>query len=703
MFFLLNRLACFALALAILAWCVPVGVAQTPPPAAEATLGSAAYLPEDVAVFANAFDMLPRLQAIRDSRAVQSILALPALQELQRNLPPMQQLQADVDTQIPGLWGLGEDILSQEMFFAVGGEVVPFSRALSEIMREIQAQQMKTLGDPGAGSNVQAITSVIKSVVTNGKDLHLPPVLLGFKVRDGERANDVMAQVLAMIPPSPMVKRMRRDIGGATFMVIETGFAEMQEDIVAGLTDMGVDPDDAQNFATFLATRPLTLAVGVRDGYLLISAAEDEGLLKRWGHESNLAASDAFAPLRKRLKPGLINIQYRSADLENLMAWDPRDLDPSIELFQSIPERIVAPILRDRVVADLKDLRDAIPAETRREALSFAFQNRGIESWSFDSDTDVGENGELGMLAHRGRNPIALYASTGVSSRQRYDLLAMVVGKLDWYLREQLMPNLSPEMQLDIQPALAIGRTFLGDIHGAIDEDILPSTAGTDAINVIDWGGLVQVPGSQPEQVLDIPVPRIATAMGLNDAKQYRKGMARCYAALNHLLQSASATWPSDLPSDLALPVVVTGPLNEGQAFWLDLPPMLGEDAFPTGWVTESMMIGATSRAYVGELAEAQPQPLTSDVIQLNAPSQNVTVVEFGRLWDALETLTNNVPTYIEQVGGDVDAPELQEVQFYSRTVLRSLRALRAMQRRTFVEDGRRVTHAWTHIEDIGE
>lgn len=685
----------------VFAMLAPAGIAETPeaePEVSSSELGSAAYLPQDVAVFSSARDVLPRLRAIRNSRAVETLLTLPAVQELFSGLPATEEIQAQADEQVPGLWALLEDGLSEEIFVTIGGEAVPFARALAEIMRETQAQQIQMISDsqPQPEDQVRAIASFIRVVMANSKDLHLPPVLLGFKVSNAANANATMERLLEMIPPSPRIKRSHREIGGSTFMVLDTGFAGMEEDIIDGLTEAGVDPSQASRFAQFLASRPLRIAVGVRDGYLLISLAEDDGLLLRWGQEASLAASDAFSPLRERLKPGLMNVQYRSAEFEGLIAWHPDDLQHSIDVVKLIPPEEFPPEVRDRIVADLQGLGQALPEERVREALSFSFANRGIERWSFDSDiTDVGENGELEILAHRGINPIAFHASTGVSSRERYDLLAMVVGKLDWYIEHQVLKNLDPEMQYDMRPAYAMTRTFLGDIHAAIDKNILPSTAGTDAINVIDWQGIVQVPGPQPEQVLEIPIPRVGTGMGLNDAQQYRRGISQGYAAVNRLLQTASQTWPENLPPDLALPEVLSQPLGDGEAFWLNLPPMLGMDVYPTAWLNESMTLAATSQNYVNELMQPQPLPLTSDVIQLNAPSQSVTVVDFPQLWQALEVLSTNLPAYTGQ------APMAFEVRNYSLRCLRALRAFRAYQARTFVQEGRRVRHSWLHIEDI--
>jgi len=685
----------------------------------ERVVGAAAYVPQDVSFYSSTLHLASRLGRIYDSRAVRNIVKLPFVQQMIATAnanPQVREVLHVLATHPLAVEGLPvlKDAVSNEIFICAGPELPNTLGAVSRVMSGIFFQGMEmgmaSAASPDGPTGDISPRQVVDSVLANRKHLRMPSFLVGFKLTDVPRAKAFLDKWLAKIP-DPTNRIKTESVAGGSLRVVRVAGREMPFDGLAEeLRAAGIEPKKAAALIDHLAGLTLTIAVGVVDEYLVLSIGEDTSLLERWGKGTSLARSAEFAPLRERFRPSLCDVSYTSTAMVAQSQWGREDVRGLARMLVSyIPDGAAPKGLKGRLGKDVDRFVDELDFGEPGNTLGFSFENRGVESYSFESadGSDLDASGPLTILAHRGRDPIYAQAFREKKNSGTYAWCVKWLKTAYGYFEDYAVAELPPERRAEYDKAVAIFGPFLASIDKTTREYIIPATDGTQGLVVIDGGGvLAALPKDWDVKMASpFPVPRIGVAWELNDADQFVAGMGLYRKAAVTLLTNVKVAYPSEFIVDLELPAPKTSPLAGGTLYTYGrIVDELGDDVMPCALIKGNLLVMSTSKALAAEMAV--PVAMAgSEITSPESPAGSVVLVNFDASNAYLAAVAESALAMLKdnEVIEPRDLAQALTVKGYIDTVLGSLRAFRGYSSTTTIDDGRLIEHSWLHVEDIPE
>ncbi len=674
------------------------------------TLGAATMAPAEAALYMSTFNLADRCTRFWRSNAVQSLVRLPIVQQLwmQFAMSPTYARLMHVSGTEPSLvqaLPLVEDALSHEVFLWAGPQVTGCIQGLFTVYG---SAQFANLGAGGNADPRRLLEAVVAAIVRERENLKVPPTVLGFKLSKVQAAKTYLDTWLPKLGPALQGKLERKTIGNATFYTVELHGTDVPRE---AFRDLAREVGTESPLIDWIKEQRLHLALGVKDGYLMLAAGPDASVLDRWGSGPALADSAAFAPLRKRLKPGLTDVSYISQAFMTAMSWTAEDLRGMGEaVLASIPEAGMPRGLKARLGKDMGNFIDGVAPLLRPAGaqLTFAFEHRGIESYSIAPEKPMWYDCSkpLSILGHRGRNPMLVQASRGAKGSLHYDLIADIVTIIVRYVDEYAVPTMGRREKVEYQRVMKLLRPFAAAVDTATREHLVPAIDGIQSSLVIDGGAtLVRLPigngGAWEPLPAPIPIPRIAVVAELNDVEQFARAV-RGYSRAGMRLLEGLKNEPG-IPRELKsfrFPPYRTREVAGGTLYYYDWPwPQLGTGVFPCALLKGRNLVVATSPNLAGELVGQTPLSRGA-VTDVTVPAGVVTLIDFTAMWSYLQPLTNSIIMLVNRQGGG-DPRSLMMVGTHLQMLVRSLGALKSYTSVTTYDGTQTVTHSYLHVEDI--
>jgi len=692
-------------------------VQPTLTPEMKKELGAAVWVPEDVSLYSSTRGLARQATQVWKSNAVQNLVKLPLVQMMWAQMAgssEYRQVMAVLHGSPLVQEGLPilKDAVSTEVFSCAGPEMVDSLQALAGVMNAMRMAGLSDALADGAGrSGGPEVLPLIEAVLAHKDRLRMPPILIGFKLTDEGAAKQFLDRWLARIGPTPVGRIEKRPLGGVDFHVLELKGESIpergMESVLRDLERERVPRDKLQDLAGFIRSRRVTIAVGVLDGYLMLSIGEDMSLLSRWGKGPSLAASAEFEPLRARHKQGLLSVAYSSARLSGLLAWSPEDIRGlARELVENIPEQASPPGLKKRLLKDADLLAEDLVYPTAGSILSFSFANRGVESYTFgpSSGSALDFSEPLSILAHRGKDPITVLAGHAAENPGGYDTLVKWLRKGFGYFEDYAVPEFGGTERRDYEKVMGLALPFLASIDKTTRQHLIPAIDGTQSLQVIDGHGkLAKLPFGR-RLTPEVPAPRLGMAVELSDPDKFVEAIGHYFAAANTLLDGMRQAYPSQVPPGLALPSPEMEAAAGGKLFFYRLPWDMGPDVFPCALLKGKLLVLASSSELAAEMTETVPMP-TGEVTAPGKAAGAVAMVDFEQGRGLLKGLSDSVFVHLQQEG--VIAPDdvggAMMVKMHIDTLWRSMRALRSYRSTVTLENGHAIHHSWLHMEDVSE
>ncbi|MBM4040732.1 MAG: hypothetical protein FJ290_19685 [Planctomycetes bacterium] len=703
--------------------------------------GAAAWVPQGVSAYTSHLHLADTWKKVWRSNAVQSLVALPAVQDAWRQVqrhPGYRSFMGAVQSEPVLVEGLPvlEDAVSSEVFACAGSDLPGFLQAMGELLNTVQFAGVKNAlraGDamrealreaterlegpdglrrprPAREQRDQTAIELVDVVLANEKRLHVPSVLLGFKLTKPDAARRFLDAWVPQIGPTPFGTFRPQTIRGTSYHVFElhgeTLFGLTIRSLPRDLARAGVPREKANRFVAWLTGLRLKLAVGVAGDYLLVSIGKGTDLLEGWGKGASLAEAPEFAPLRASYKPGLDSLSYTSAQLAG--AFSP-NADGTRRFARNIaaviPERPGTKGLKERILKDaellIKDIKFPVPSA----AVACSFRNKGIESLSFGGPPAGGLNCSqpLTILAHRARQPILFAASRAAKSPPgSYDKAVKWIKVLFGYFRDYAVPAMDRETRRHYDTIMGFALPFLAEIDETNRTCLVPAFDGAQHLLVLDGNGVLVPPAEGARPPKPIPLPRLGLAIELADADKFTRGIERYAAAIRKLIDDARKAYPKLIPPTFDLPRPVVADTPAGKQVFYPLPWNLGQDVFPCALLKGRLLVLASSSNLAREMASPVPLPASS-VTAPQKPAGAVSGADLLRAWDYLRRLSDALFALAaaERPLHPEDRQQMLEVRMHLDALWRALGALRSYSSTTTARDGRVVTHSWLHVEDI--
>jgi hypothetical protein len=690
-----------------------------PAAAAEPTraVPSLRLVPADAETY---FAMLRNAEQIKAIGASKAWVKFTEMESVQFLWKQVQKGLKDKDNPLVAFFSAAEnrplldllaDMGSQEIF----GYTPAGSGAFIGLLQELQgARYYYLLAQLVSGQRKpEKITRVLLETLNENKDkLKVPGFVIGFRLEDTRRAAGQLERLEkllnALAEQAPVLKgRFKRSrIGTGSFLTLALdGGMIPWEDV--GLKQIEEKPGEFDALVKKLKQLKLTVALGLRGDYLLLSLAESTAPLAALGGSKCLADIDELKPLAKHAGERLTSISYSSKKF-NARLQERADIDATLANVQGLLGGLdLTQEQKAKIKKDLTELAKDIKARLPEPgaALGFSFlSKRGIESYAYDwaRSPVAPAPARLTLLEHLGGNP--LIASVGRSSSViDYKLLAKWVRKGDSYIDELLLPSLDGGNKQVVERVLKALRPAASRFDEVTTKMLLPSfAAGGESAFVLDgkmtskkWIPLM------PNSARPLALPEPAFVCALRNAALLEKGLGEYRQLFNKLIQDLGTAF--DQKIDFEIPAAKTRKLQTGTLYYYQLPTELGFDErlSPNAGIGDKVAAFSLSVAMTERLLARTPFKAGGLLARADRPMMSATYVNWEGLMKAIGPWIEYGLEAAMNVGGNLQPAQQESILKQVRTAVEILSVVRRSTSYTTREGTATVTHSETVIRDL--
>jgi hypothetical protein len=676
-------------------------------------------LPATVETYQSVLRLGETIELIGRTRAWQQLWNDPTVKDLRKKLQEefakadgdglaaLRKFLADpANAELPEL---ALDAVSNEIFFSTGagtGDLLALGQELFGVARFGPVFQ-KLLGQ-GAGDPATArIRIVLKALSEKPERIRIPDLLIGFKVSDPakvktqlKRLDPVVAGALADTPLKGRSKRVKVD--GDEFLVLELDGSLVPWDLLP----LAMFEEKEGEFAPLLKhlkAMKLTVAVGVRQGYLLIAVGSStDQLVKFGGPGPKLAGLPEFKPLAEFAGKPLTSVGYTSAALRQVTGTTAEDVMGYGDLLKVWLEQADLPDdLRKAIEKDADALLRSVAKDLPKPGAttSFSFRTaRGWETYAYDyTPPAAGAARPLTLLNHLGGDPLmaAVWRSgtTVDDYRAAVKWAKIIAGHV-----EKVVLVKAPDAEETIKTVRKEIYPVLQELSDVTERFWLPALADGQEGVVLDakWTSK-QWHAALPQTERPMPMLELGIVVGVSDRAKFEQALEGYRVGVNKLLKKAREVAPPGTIPELEIPrpkVETKG----GRAFaHYPIPEGWGldEQFRPTGGLSDKVAVLTLSRGHADRLLTETPLAAGLAPFAARKTPDSAFYLNWAGVIDA-------VAPWVEfGVGAAAAEGDVQRNVEVARKVLGALKIFRKYGSVTYRENGATITHSEAVFQDI--
>jgi hypothetical protein len=687
--------------------------------------GSLKWVPADAAFYGTFLHGRAQWEAVEQSRAWARLKSLPVVQTARQKLQDalkdggslaqvFQLYQQPENQQLLAMLG---DMVSQEIFIYGGPSWVGFM----DLAGQLNAAQsygpllmlMTGQAEQKRPEKLQ-VAMLLRTLANNLKSVRIPDLVVGFKLSQTQHAQDQLKRVEMMLTileaqVPPLKGRVKKEkLAGATFLTLTLdGMMVPWQQIP--FKDYELKQGEFDELIKKLRRMQLTLALGIRDGYLLVSIGESTSLLKTLGTGERLSERTELKPLAAHAGKRITSIAYISRDLRADSQMS--QLDGLIKLATAnLPQADLSAELREKIGKDLAELANGMKTASARTGATFAlslWSERGFEGYGYDYGEHPTIDGSkpLTLLNHVGGSPLFAMVSRSQSLPESYQKVVKALQVAHRYFQELGLPKLDADAREKVEQITKAAMPLLERLDRVTATMLLPALADGQAGLVVDakltsrqWFARLPVTDRS------LPILEPAGIIGVSDADLLRKSLTEYREIVNDLVMKLHEAMPN-IP-DYQIPEPENRKAKNGTLYFYALPADWGinERIAPTFGLSSEVAAVTISRDHAQRLLAAIPLKIEGGPLaELNRPRAMATYFNWAGV---IQALTPWVEQGLRAAG--VDPSEKVEVGDESwkgvlrqvPTVLEVLQVFRSYSSSTYFEGSVLVTHSETRIED---
>ncbi len=393
----------------------------------------------------------------------------------------------------------------------------------------------------------------------------IPGIVIGLKIKDKSAAQTQLKRLEVLLrmalSQNPLLKNRfdRKKIGDGDFITLSLDGAMIPWEMVP-LDRFAEEPGDYDDLTARLKSLTLSISIGLRGDFVLISLAKNNEHLAALGTGDLLAAADELKPLAKFADRRITGLSYVSADMVERLGGGPADLDNLPDAVESLLEQAdVDDSLQEMILADMAalaaDLKPLVPQPGA--AMAFGFLTpRGIESYqySWTQDLDGDSSKPLDVLAHVGGARLAALATRSKVSPEKYALLVKWLQRAYGYVDQLAVPQLKPDDKQQYDKVLAAFQPLLARLNKNTKERLMPALADGQIALVFD-GKLQSKHWFAPWPTTPQPMPMAepALVLGVSDAKLLKQAVGEYFAIVEESIAKIRELNPQAIPPEFKL------------------------------------------------------------------------------------------------------------------------------------------------------
>lgn len=686
--------------------------------------GAATWIPEDAGFFSAGYRYGDQWRAFNQSTAFQEVLATPAAQMALtwiRQQPYLGQLQAAraqnplIDQSVR----LAQQAFAKEVFVYVDDRGPGFVNALADVYATAfwggfatAWQEQKNVGMVPQ-REIALRGQMIRQMLEWQSDLRMPGVVFGFRLSDPKLGKDWITGIIPPLQqaiPFPLQKEM---LGGGEYLTLRIEVrkfmtADHRAAIEAELWQVDEGQELAQELIEFLESQTLSIAVGMRGDYLLLSIGADNSHLEEFGKGTSLAESATLAPVRKVFRDDLVGLSYVDAALTNSGKIDVDETVAGLDYFLLDVKDHMPAGMDERLLADaeslLMEVNESLPEA--QPTLAVSFWRDGFESFQFSAlaPGSMESSQPLRILAHAGRAPLMAFASNSPPSLPNFRRLAFWIQRAYGYCEELLEHHLTAEEWEKFRDFQSLALPTIRDLHDTTFDLLIPALDGGQSVFLMDAkGAFTHSPDDKSPLPQPIRFPRPAMVFEVQDAEKLVAACIKYREIFNQLMRKVQQQNPDVQPFQLPAPTHRT--MGDATLYNYPIPDdyqpatYLNNDFEPHAMLTDRHLVLSLSPRQSQQLLTASPRP-ESAIIDWDQPSGRAAWFDFRVL---TKLLGDDADAVLALLGTEqqIEPTTAMMVKVHVDKLRSALGALRSYQSRTYEGDGLQVTHSWLHIEDI--
>jgi hypothetical protein len=715
-----------------------MGLLASPARAAELdkVAGSLRWVPADASFYHVSLRNKEQLDLFLKSRAFAKLAALPLVQEAVKEIKkatekdgPLEDLRKFYeDFENKDLIALIGDALSNEIFCHGGAGWADLLDLILQFNRANQLAQMEALLKGEIVDDEQQLKAVCKTLARNTDKLHVPDLVIGFKISDAKKARveikrlETLVMPLVQSVPELKGKLRRVKIGEDSFLTL-TLDGKMIDWEQVPFKDAEDKPGEFNALKRKLTAMKLTISLGVRDDYLLLYVGESSDTLQRLltrAEGKRLADRPEFKPLEKFADKRLTSISYASQAMRAKLTQSNFDPEGLVEVARLAVEKADLPAEKKKqlqtdikaMAADMKQTGGDVGA-----ALGFSFlTDRGMERFDYDWSKYPGVDGSkpLTLLNHLGETPVYAAVTRLKIDPLRYQTLVKWIKTAHGHFEDLVVPKFEGETKENYEKISKEIFPLLKRLDVTTVKLLLPAIADGQFGFVVDskWESKQWI-SHLPETEKPLPMFEVGLILGISDAEKFQKAMAEYRTILNELLDKIKLFAPpgEEVP-DIKIPKPHAEKFRNGTLYFFAFPKEWGLDGnvVPVGGLSDTVAVLAFSQGHTERLLTSRP--LKTDGAPLadrKRPLVSATRCDWAALIDTLapwvELGIASIPDddFVYPIEGDFAEGKKakEETLKVARVVMEVLKCLRGWTSATYLEDGVTITHVETVYKDL--
>lgn len=669
-------------------------------------LGAVSWIPEDVSYFSSVLRLKEIWTSFSKTNAYRRLMALPivALARMQIMSHPAYQeflLEREKNPQLRQALEVLEEAFSTEVFLYAGKRFPEFLETLSSLYGS--AVILSALSDSGTGPSTEMVLHVL---LENADGLHVPPVVLGFRLASrADAAMELLDSVHAQSAPSLSIPIDKQQIAGGTFYNLHLDARMLVEGggplagLYKKLESQGIPREMTRRLRAFIESRKAVVSIGLRNDYLLLSIGSDTSHLEKLGQRRSLAKAPALEPIRQHLQPGLFSFTYvheRIASLQKL----------PVDEFVALVDMVLTEKGGDSVPAGLrkrsqKDVRELVEDINRivpepRPMMSASFIRQGIETYTLVSRQPMllDSSRRLEILSRAGKAPLAVFGGRTPHLQKGYDRFAYWV-KTAWsYFEEYVAPGLQGREREEYARTRRLLLPLFEEVHEIANTLLIPAIDNCEDLLVIDGGAKLGIPDS-PEK---LRIPRPALVIQLQDAEKFKQGCVELGKSTNRFLTRLDEEYGN---MSFRLPSLSSRPHAGGTLYSLPIGLPILPEFEPHAVITRDYVVVAFWPSHSAEMLAGGAQ-LDNAVVDISKPAGAVSWVHLKDLSDLLFE-DARIALSISFQKGTIPLQTAQLIGIHLPEIRALLGTLKTFVARVWVDGDVQVRHSWLCMEDIPE
>jgi hypothetical protein len=692
---------------------------------------SLSLIPADAAYYSAMLRNREQLDAAAKSKAWAKIKGLPAYQmamaalkqQYSPNGPLAPLYQWAEQAENKELLGVLSEAVSDEIFCYGGASLVDFVNLYSQInmarylgpLEEI-ARKGKPEGDDFNKSQIRAVLRVL---ARNPDKVRLPDFVLGFKLANPKKAEAQIKRLEMLLSAVAAQEAMlegrvkRVKVGSGDFLTLNLD-GEMLPWDPALITDLAVAAGEFDGVVKKLKALKLTLALGVRDNFLLLSfGPSTDALATLGGAGKRLTDLPELKPLMAAAEKRLTGISYSSKAMQSSGQMNQKDIDLLSQLArQGLETAGVPEAKRKEIEKDVSDLASSMKKNMPEPGaiLSYSFlSERGYEGYtyhhgkSFDQDSSK----PLTLLDHVGGDPILAAVGRSRGSVDDYLAFSKWIKKAFGHAEPLIVDKLDKEQKEKYEHVSKVVLPLLKRLDEVTGQMLLPALADGQAGFVLDakWKSKQWHP-ALPTGAKELPMLEMALLVGVSDADLLEKAMKSYKKIIEDAVVQAKELAPPGSVVAFKIPEPEVKAVSAGKLFVFRLPSewQLDPRVAPTAGLSARVGVLTLSAEHAERLLT--PKPLKVEGGPLADTKRNLagaTYFNWPVFVDAIRpwVLFGVEQAHLEKLmPGEDEKKASEDILKQVRTVLDVLKVFRLSTSATYIENGVLITHSEMVIRD---